>query len=348
MSSSNPSSNPPCAACKIQRRKCAPDCVFAPYFPPDEPQKFLNVHKVFGASNVSKILTELDASQREDAANSLAFEAEARIRDPVYGCVGFISVLQQRLKQINKDLINAKSELATYIGHQGILTLFHHHHPQPQASSFQASNQQQVFQGNLPSASFVYPYNVNNPMYGIPIRPLNSRQMGIGESQQQQQQLNQPSLPFQQQAALETQQMVEGMVARDQEYQQLCRSMYDPKFPMVNQMNLHQLLPTHIDPNRFNHMSAAAISPSLAPSLSSPSLAPSLSSPSLGPSLTLGSFDGSPYLIQTQQPQHHHSQHQLHEQLLLQRPQPLAGQQVEQQQPQKQEQDNMSTGGPFG
>ena len=46
----------PCAACKLLRRKCAQDCVFAPYFPADEPQKFANVHKVFGASNVNKML----------------------------------------------------------------------------------------------------------------------------------------------------------------------------------------------------------------------------------------------------------------------------------------------------
>ncbi|KAI4306347.1 hypothetical protein L6164_029634 [Bauhinia variegata] len=46
----------PCAACKLLRRRCAQDCVFAPYFPADEPQKFANVHKVFGASNVNKML----------------------------------------------------------------------------------------------------------------------------------------------------------------------------------------------------------------------------------------------------------------------------------------------------
>ncbi|GMN58783.1 hypothetical protein TIFTF001_027884 [Ficus carica] len=46
----------PCAACKLLRRRCAQDCVFSPYFPADEPQKFANVHKVFGASNVNKML----------------------------------------------------------------------------------------------------------------------------------------------------------------------------------------------------------------------------------------------------------------------------------------------------
>ncbi|MFS8016999.1 putative transcription factor AS2-LOB family [Helianthus anomalus] len=110
------STNSPCAACKFLRRKCTQECVFAPYFPPDQPQKFANVHKVFGASNVSKILNELNTTQREDAVNSLAYEADARLRDPVYGCVGLISVLQHRLKQVQKDLHEAKIELASYIG----------------------------------------------------------------------------------------------------------------------------------------------------------------------------------------------------------------------------------------
>lgn len=46
----------PCAACKLLRRRCAQECPFSPYFPPHEPQKFASVHKVFGASNVSKML----------------------------------------------------------------------------------------------------------------------------------------------------------------------------------------------------------------------------------------------------------------------------------------------------
>uniref|UniRef100_A0A803L8H7 LOB domain-containing protein n=1 Tax=Chenopodium quinoa TaxID=63459 RepID=A0A803L8H7_CHEQI len=93
---SSSSYNSPCAACKFLRRKCMPGCIFAPYFPPEEPQKFANVHKIFGASNVTKLLNELLPHQREDAVNSLAYEAEARVRDPVYGCVGAISYLQRQ------------------------------------------------------------------------------------------------------------------------------------------------------------------------------------------------------------------------------------------------------------
>jgi hypothetical protein len=50
------SSSAPCASCKLLRRRCTQECVFAPYFPPEDPHKFAIVHKVFGASNVSKML----------------------------------------------------------------------------------------------------------------------------------------------------------------------------------------------------------------------------------------------------------------------------------------------------
>ncbi|CAI0553777.1 unnamed protein product [Linum tenue] len=105
-------SQQPCAACKLQRRKCTQECIFAPHFPPDQPQKFANIHKVFGASNVAKLLSELPATHREEAVNSLAYEADARLKDPVYGCLGQISILQHRLKQLHMDLDAAKQELA--------------------------------------------------------------------------------------------------------------------------------------------------------------------------------------------------------------------------------------------
>lgn len=110
------SSSSPCAACKLLRRKCTQGCVFAPYFPPDQPAKFANVHKVFGASNVTKLLNDLQPEQREDAVNSLAYEAEARLRDPVYGCVAYISILQLRIKQVRDQIVDARKELAAYIG----------------------------------------------------------------------------------------------------------------------------------------------------------------------------------------------------------------------------------------
>ncbi|XP_021758230.1 LOB domain-containing protein 4-like [Chenopodium quinoa] len=101
----------PCAACKLLRRRCAPDCVFAPYFPADEPQKFANVHRVFGASNVNKMLQELPMHQRGDAVSSMVYEANARVRDPVYGCVGAISSLQQQIDVLQAQLALAQAEV---------------------------------------------------------------------------------------------------------------------------------------------------------------------------------------------------------------------------------------------
>ncbi|XVE52828.1 hypothetical protein DITRI_Ditri02bG0155600 [Diplodiscus trichospermus] len=101
----------PCAACKLLRRRCAQDCVFAPYFPADEPQKFASVHKVFGASNVSKMLQELPEHQRSDAVSSMVYEANARVRDPVYGCVGAISSLQQQIDSLQTQLALAQAEV---------------------------------------------------------------------------------------------------------------------------------------------------------------------------------------------------------------------------------------------
>lgn len=114
MSSSSSSYSSPCAACKFLRRKCMPGCVFAPYFPPEEPQKFIYVHKIFGASNITKLLNELLPHQREDAVNTLAFEAEARVRDPVYGCVGAITFLQRQVQRLQKELDAANADLIRY------------------------------------------------------------------------------------------------------------------------------------------------------------------------------------------------------------------------------------------
>ena len=46
----------PCAACRMLRRRCDSNCILAPYFPSDEIEKFSGVHKVFGASNVIKMI----------------------------------------------------------------------------------------------------------------------------------------------------------------------------------------------------------------------------------------------------------------------------------------------------
>lgn len=112
MRSQEPRSSSSCSACKFLKRRCIPNCLFAPYFRSDEPKKFAQVHKVFGASNVSKILNEVPEEQREDTVNTLVFEAEARLRDPVYGCIGEIASLQGKMVQLQHDLAIARARLA--------------------------------------------------------------------------------------------------------------------------------------------------------------------------------------------------------------------------------------------
>lgn len=89
----------PCGACKFLRRKCVPGCIFAPYFDSEQgAAHFAAVHKVFGASNVSKLLLHIPVHKRLDAVVTICYEAQARLRDPVYGCVAHIFALQQQVR----------------------------------------------------------------------------------------------------------------------------------------------------------------------------------------------------------------------------------------------------------
>lgn len=88
----------PCGACKFLRRKCAGGCIFAPHFGSDQgAARFAAVHKVFGASNVSKLLLHIPPNRRHDAVVTISYEAQARLSDPVYGCVSTIIALQQQV-----------------------------------------------------------------------------------------------------------------------------------------------------------------------------------------------------------------------------------------------------------
>ncbi|XP_047980825.1 LOB domain-containing protein 1-like isoform X1 [Salvia hispanica] len=102
----------PCAACKILRRRCVEKCVLAPYFPPHDPLKFSTAHRVFGASNIIKFLQqEVPEGQREDAVSSMVYEANARLREPVYGCAGAIWQLQKQVNDLHQQLAKAQAQL---------------------------------------------------------------------------------------------------------------------------------------------------------------------------------------------------------------------------------------------
>ncbi|PON41353.1 Lateral organ boundaries domain containing protein [Parasponia andersonii] len=101
-----------CAACKYLRRSCPSNCIFSPYFPSNDPQRFACVHRIFGASNVGKMLQRLPPDRRAEAADSMHFEAKCRIEFPVYGCVGIISQLHQEIQNVETQLATTRAEIA--------------------------------------------------------------------------------------------------------------------------------------------------------------------------------------------------------------------------------------------
>ncbi|XP_057981298.1 LOB domain-containing protein 19 [Malania oleifera] len=104
----------PCGACKFLRRKCVKGCVFAPYFDSEQgTEHFAAVHKVFGASNASKLLLRIPPHKRLDAVVTLCYEALARLRDPVYGCVAHIFALQQQVVNLQAELAYVQAGLST-------------------------------------------------------------------------------------------------------------------------------------------------------------------------------------------------------------------------------------------
>ncbi|XP_058181404.1 LOB domain-containing protein 33-like [Rhododendron vialii] len=103
-----------CGACKFLRRRCTSECVFAPYFSYDEATThFAAVHRVFGASNVSKLLSHLPIIDRGEAATSISYEALARMQDPVYGCVAHIIGLQQQVATLQEEIVILENQMAS-------------------------------------------------------------------------------------------------------------------------------------------------------------------------------------------------------------------------------------------
>ncbi|KAL2322163.1 hypothetical protein Fmac_026542 [Flemingia macrophylla] len=102
----------PCGACKFLRRKCIGGCIFAPHFGTDQgAAKFAAVHKVFGASNVSKLLSNIPVNHRHEATATISYEAQARLSDPVYGCVSTILALQQQVASLQAELTILQTQL---------------------------------------------------------------------------------------------------------------------------------------------------------------------------------------------------------------------------------------------
>ncbi|OEL33703.1 LOB domain-containing protein 24, partial [Dichanthelium oligosanthes] len=103
------------------RRRCAPDCVLALYFPPSQPRRYADVHAVFGTSNITRVLQSLPVQERGRAADTMATEAHWRMQDPVYGCTGVIDRLQQEIHAVQHELAKTRAQLAVHV--QGTVLL---------------------------------------------------------------------------------------------------------------------------------------------------------------------------------------------------------------------------------
>ncbi|WJX25425.1 LOB domain-containing protein 20 [Trifolium repens] len=67
--------------------------------------------QVFGASNVSELLSNVSINYRHEAAVTIFYEAQARLSDPVYDCVSTILALQQQVAAMQAEVSTMQTEL---------------------------------------------------------------------------------------------------------------------------------------------------------------------------------------------------------------------------------------------
>ncbi|CAA7043078.1 unnamed protein product [Microthlaspi erraticum] len=111
---SSASSATACAACKYQRKKCTKNCLLAPYFPQERQKQFLNAHKLFGVSNITKMIKEVEESQRNIAMQNLIFHANARALDPVGGMYKIMCDLKSKINCCQAELNFVHQQLSMY------------------------------------------------------------------------------------------------------------------------------------------------------------------------------------------------------------------------------------------
>jgi hypothetical protein len=78
------------------------------------------IYVVYGAC-----MQDLPESSRADAVSSMVYEAEARLRDPVYGCAGAVCRLQKQANELKVQLARAQADLLNaQAQHANLLALF--------------------------------------------------------------------------------------------------------------------------------------------------------------------------------------------------------------------------------
>ncbi|WJX52125.1 hypothetical protein P8452_38267 [Trifolium repens] len=103
---------PACAACRRQRKKCMRDCILAPYFPLNKLQEYKQVLRVFGYSNVTKMVQNLGEQERQNAINSIKWEAKMWTQDPISGPFGAYNVACKTITHLCNLLQQQQQEQA--------------------------------------------------------------------------------------------------------------------------------------------------------------------------------------------------------------------------------------------
>ncbi|TKY66794.1 LOB domain-containing protein 2 [Spatholobus suberectus] len=102
--------HPACAPCKHQRKKCSENCILAPYFPSNRSREFHAVHKVFGVSNITKLVKNAKEEDRRRVVDSLIWEACCRQRDPIHGPYGEYTKVYNEYKKVLDELKRFRSQ----------------------------------------------------------------------------------------------------------------------------------------------------------------------------------------------------------------------------------------------
>ncbi|KAJ8640627.1 hypothetical protein MRB53_017321 [Persea americana] len=117
----------PCAACEFHGRRCYENCIFAPYFPSTDPERFESVNRIYGARTVGTMLQQTPVHLREDTVETMLFEARARIEDPIYGSVGIISRMQHEIVVARYKIAVMQQQIAYYKAKEDEASIFTDH-----------------------------------------------------------------------------------------------------------------------------------------------------------------------------------------------------------------------------
>jgi hypothetical protein len=61
------------------------------------------------------MLLEIDPTQRENTIDSLVYEAQALLRDPINGYLNYVHNLEHQSMEVQQEINNMKSELTKYL-----------------------------------------------------------------------------------------------------------------------------------------------------------------------------------------------------------------------------------------